>query len=793
MRFDWLSGWRRVSPLWKSRSLRSSGRRRVLWNRPAVGAEIFEARVLLTSFGLMPIASTDVDAAVSQSNEVLASYSAPVQEQYLQPVQSTLESAASSFIAETASMSSNAEITSDWSGTPIDSYFSVTDASTLDSTSSTLPVELDTASLGTTDSATTDGSSTEPGSDALFGQDANLQSYTDDLATTAFGGLLGGSGGSVSPPSPTTGGTTGSETTNTGTTGDGSGNSEDTGTTDDENTTGDGSSDASEDDSDDESTTPNWTPFVLPDGVAFDETHLPLESLPDPLTFQPTRLESFSETTVTETNSSETIPASDGSPASSSSVHTILTVTISQTYVDAEHWTMSQSWTREYTVTSSSGNADDSGPWSGTTRTGRSTFQITVSLGFGVPEFSTFRPRPSSSTPASSSEISLPGRILGPPRDPDDPVPVGPVTTVSFSDSDNQTTSVGDSWDNSDSSVGSVDNGSYSGRSTLGASRSATLTEFLVLLPGGVLARTQQASFNNDRSGSLTFSGSYGQFEAEGTVMDKNGVPTTGTSNPCFTPFEPLGHLPPTDPDDFLDGTAPSPPIGGDGSRLQARGKMSLSAAVATGVYLLGESTTPEGTELQDSSITGTTGIYTTTNGEASVEDSLSYENQTYAPGGDFSNLSIGWDSSANAASDLNFSLDMALGDADLPPPPSTGPTVGPTAEGSPDSQSANSESSSSTTSETSSGELSFAAPETADAGSEGGEPDGGSDGGEPDSGPPAIGAPSLSLTANRSNGKSDSTWAKLDFSEDWGEDKGTLSSSGLNAVSITAKTTFKN
>lgn len=86
----------------------------------------------------------------------------------------------------------------------------------------------------------------------------------------------------------------------------------------------------------------------------------------DLLQFRPTELTSFTHTTVIVLNLAEStttesvddgaaVEEGDAPPVATTvntrSVLTTLTITISQTYIDADHWSVSQSWTKEYTVT----------------------------------------------------------------------------------------------------------------------------------------------------------------------------------------------------------------------------------------------------------------------------------------------------------------------------------------------------------------------------------------------------------------------------------------------------------
>ena len=400
--------------------------------------------------------------------------------------------------------------------------------------------------------------------------------------------------------------------------------------------------------------------------MAFDEVHLPAEQYSANLRgLTPTGEVSFTNTTVTETSVGGT--------------STKLTVTLSQTYVDAQHWSVSQSWSKEYTIHESTG--EKTGLWSESTRKGMSTFSITVSLGLGVPDRpSVGKKKPpvsdtghsgeSSAVPDPASSGLAPASSTPPPPPV---VPVGPVSTVSFSTSDSLNNSVGDTHDGSDTTTGKVDKGNFAGSSNASASKSAALTEFDVLRPDGTLGHTIQLTAADDRSAGMKFKGGNQAFDAAGDVKDGNGNNTNGTSHPFGTPFASPGSKPPTNGNGFGNGTDPAPPMGGNGSRVESGAALNVSSSFSMGSYFSGEATTSVGTDLEEADITGTAGMHTDYDGSISASDSLSVDLQdSNATTGDFDYLSVGWSEGGSASRGLHFAYDMSLGDADLPTPPST-------------------------------------------------------------------------------------------------------------------------
>ncbi len=400
--------------------------------------------------------------------------------------------------------------------------------------------------------------------------------------------------------------------------------------------------------------------------MAFDEVHLPAEQYSANIrALTPAGEATFSNTTVTETSVGGT--------------STKLTVTLSQTYVDAEHWSVSQSWSKEYTTHESTG--EKSGTWSESTRKGLTTFSITVSLGFGVPDRPSVGKKKAATSDAShspeSSAVPDPGGSgLAPASSTPTPppvVPVGPVSTISFSTSDSLNNSVGDTHDGSDTTTGKVDKGNFAGSSNASASKSAALTEFDVLRPDGTLGHTIQLTAADDRSAGMKFKGGNKAFDAAGDVKDGDGNTTNGTTHPFGTPFNSPGSKPPTDGDGFGNGTDPAPPMGGNGSRIESGAALNVSSSFSMGSYFSGEATTSVGADLEEANITGTAGMHTDYDGSIGASDSLSVDLQdSDATTGDFDYLSVGWTEGGSASRGLHFDYDMSLGDADLPTPTSS-------------------------------------------------------------------------------------------------------------------------
>ena len=507
LRLSWLSPLRnRLASVRKlpAAPFSKPSRRRGAGERNCLAVEIFEARVMLSG-------TDDVDATVSQSNAVVDQYSATAEQQYLAPMQDDLQAALDDFIADTAASTSSIGMEQSTSESSLGVF-----AGVLESASTTVTTDSqqlldnaqtsDSQASGSVSSAVGTGTSNS-GSTSLFDQNANLQSFAANLAPSAFGafGTIGGtgttssSGGDYGSTSGSGGSTAGSGTTSGGTTSGSSTSGSSTSGSDDSGS--DSGSDDSTDDSDSSSTDDEsssgggWQPFVLPDGVDFEDVHLPAEQFATNLRqLQPSGQETFSNTTVTESSA-------DGTTIT-------LTVTLSQTYLDAEHWIVSQSWTKEYTIRESSG--ERTGLWSESTRHGLTSFSITVSLGFGVPDrpdVGKKKPTSSGNTEAGSTEgaefgttgaVQPPGNNTSPTTPPI--VPVGPVSTVTFSTSDSLNKSVGDSHDGSDATTGEVDKGQFSGSSNASAAKLLALTEFDVLRPDGSLGHTIQLSSASGRA-----------------------------------------------------------------------------------------------------------------------------------------------------------------------------------------------------------------------------------------------------------------------------------------------------
>ncbi len=626
---------------------------------PSVWVEIVETRLMLSVTGGM-------DAAVTQSNAVVQQYSAVAEQQYLAPVQSELETALNSFIAETAASTSIVGVDQ----TSADTSLGVL-AGAFGTTSAIVTTESQQV-LGDAQSSTTQTSSTVDlavgsGSSAstststsLFDQGTDLQSVADSLGTSAFG-TFGASSGTTAGTGSQTVGTTPSS---------GAGDSTSTSSGDststsgsDSDTSGDSDSSSSNDDSSDSSSGGGWQPFVLPDGIVFEDVHLPAEEFAENLSLlQPTGTDSFSNTTIAEDSLEGTT--------------TSLSVTLSQSYLGAERWIVTQSWTKEYTIHESSG--EGSGSWSVSTRHGATTLTITVSLGYGVPDRPDIgkKTQPATSnedggSTGSSSIWSASGTSeTDGSLSPASPtiVPVGVVTTISFSTSDSLTTSVGGSHDGSDEATGKVDSGSFSGSSSASASKTLVLTSFDVLRPDGTLGHTIQLSAADERSAGMSFKGGNTLFEAEGDVKDGDGNTTNNGTNPWGSPFNSPGSKPPTDGDDFFDDTEPPPPMGGNGSRVDASAGIAVSSSFSTGSYFLAEATTAVGAELEEADISGSAGMHTDYDGTIAVNDSLSLDVQSSdATSGSYDYLSLGWKQAANAKRGLHFSYDLSLSDADLP------------------------------------------------------------------------------------------------------------------------------
>lgn len=436
------------------------------------------------------------------------------------------------------------------------------------------------------------------------------------------------------------------------------------------------------------------------------------------LALQPVGTATFSDTAVTTTAT------------------TTLTVTLAQTYVDADHWRVSQSWTKEYIISQSAGDPLALGPWSSSTRSRLTTFSITVSNGYGVPSLPAVSVKHASSTasPSSSSaSASLASSAVS------TLIPIGPVATVIFTDLDTLNTSQGASTDNSNVTTGKVDKTNSMGNSKFTAKRNFGLNEFLVMRSSGTLGHAYQASMGSRNDRQMSFKGTYDQFDANGTVVDVAGNPTTAFSHPYGATYSSRGALPATDAAAVMNGTAAPTPLGGNGSRVLSTGSLTESASEGEGVSVTAEAVTDVGEELEESDIHGEVDIAADANGSINVTDQFSYDDQeSDATTGDHEYLSLGWDEIDNASVGAGFEMDISLDDADLPDPE-------------------NSSGNSSSSSSSSSGSYSGGGGVTGGSGPAGGGPS--SSGGSP-----TQGAPILDLETKETVGSTEKTFLQFDY-----------------------------
>ena len=681
--------------------------------------EVAEARIMLTS-------PEDVQTTVDSSNQVVNQYSQSMQQQYVAPAQDQVQAGLNTFLATTSAISSSANSSSQ-PPTPVDSYIAAFGLNSYDAGAISQPAMSNAlVSSGQSVSAATGstGSSSGSSSGSLFDQGTNLQGYGQNIVQSAFGssGSSGSSGSgdstgssnsssdnsgssgsgdnsSGSGSSESSGGTGGSSGSGSNSTSGGEGSSGNSGgnSSGSNGSSGDGSNSSSGSGSSGSggssgnnnggsnggtvAVPPSWNPFVLPEGISFEDVHLSAESsIGNLLALQPTGTDSFTQTTITET------------------ANTRLVVTLTQDYIDANSWIVTQSWSKEFTVTQSTGNVPTNidwdapasswgsasgsssgstsasststtlGPWSTTTRSRLTTFSITVSSGFGVPSPPAFLTRSSSSASSSATSSSSSGSALAPSSAASTVVVVGPVATIAFSDADKLIVSQGDSTDNSDATTGKVDKSNYAGKATFNAKKNFVLTEFDIVRPDLTLGHTTQLGFGNSMDRSMKFKAGYDLFEADGTVLDATDSPTTATSHPYGSTYASRGTLPATDPATILDGTAAPIATGGDGTRFSAYGSITQNAFESEGCTVSAEATTDIGEEIEESDIHGEVDITVGGNGSITVKDGLTYDDQESDPvTGDIDYLSLGVDENDTAGVSANFEMDISLDDADLP------------------------------------------------------------------------------------------------------------------------------
>ncbi|MFM9962006.1 MAG: cadherin repeat domain-containing protein [Planctomycetaceae bacterium] len=173
-------------------------------------------------------ASTELDESVAQSTEVVDQYSA-AQQEYLAPVQAELQSALEAFLMATATSSSTVGVDDTSSGSLLETYGSALE-STADSVATDSQQAFEEAQSTETPTATSgevatpiESGSSDTTSTSLFDDDADLPSFADTLASSAFGtsgATSGTSGTSGTGATPTTSSSyaiaSGTTTTSTG-------------------------------------------------------------------------------------------------------------------------------------------------------------------------------------------------------------------------------------------------------------------------------------------------------------------------------------------------------------------------------------------------------------------------------------------------------------------------------------------------------------------------------------------------------------------------------------------------
>ncbi len=522
-----------------------------------------ESRILLSADPVSEavagaVSNPDVDADLStqistyseETTDLAEGYALDVEEAYLDATQAELESEMDEFFAEAAEAVQEYDPYAGLSETPVADYLADYDdelANLESSASSESPVEGASADNSGSDSTSADdngeadasgqstssqdasgqGETDEEGS--IFDYDNEISSYAEQVITETLNPTpASGEGEGESTDSSeesSSSGTTGSTTTGSTTTGSTTTGSTTTGGT---ATLADGESEEF------------VNPFVVPTGLEVSGVELPTEVTGevDLLTVTPTSTGSFTSV-VTGYVPASVDPVND--PELGSGTKTSLAAA---SLVTTQTWTSPTDWTIKHTLgntfSSSTDTTDSNGVSHGKLHTGRSTTTITIS-----------------STGTS---------------------------TYSYTASDSVTTSQFDGWDDSNSTLGTIDKGGYLAAYTVSSGIKFTMTDTLITLPDGSPGRTSDVYFSLNSFNSANFGASYQLYESTGTLAAYGRDPITQSV--------------------FRS-------AGGNGETLDASGGFNVYGSTDVTVWMDASATYPDGGEIQDSDITGSAGFDT--------------------------------------------------------------------------------------------------------------------------------------------------------------------------------------
>lgn len=626
-----------------------------------------------------------ITSYAEQSSELAESYALEVEAQYVDSSQEFLESTMADFFAESgedassydpyaglsestasvfldgydselstvesSSLSVSATETGNAETSYSDSYTSAvssndgsSDLTASDGGSGSASMESDSSAATGTENTTvannssasttpSDGTSSDNAS--IFDYDNQISSYADDLVSSALGGeeesalesvegtSQGGpdssygsthdeSSGSTVPDGDNAGesggGTApGSETSTAASTGDDSseGSSGASGSSTGDSSSTDSGSSGNADSSDSPSTSTGGTgnppapvihPFVTPEELQLNNVQLPAEvKAGELLTLQPLSATSFS-TSYTESVAPTTVPFTDpelgdGHKSSSASA----TVTSTQVWNSPTDWSITHSLVSAFSVHTNT--THPSGVNHGSSHSGNSGVTITVTS--------------------------------------------HGVSTVTFSASDLRTNSQSGGWNNSDPTLGTVDQGGYTATSTLSSSVNFTMTESLTTLQDGSPGRTSDLQFSMTKGAAVDFSANYELYESTGVI-------TLYFRNPVTLEVVRV--------------------VGGNGETLDASGSFDLSGSADVTTWLDASATYADGVDAEDSDITGTAGFTTSTTSEGSVSQSIDYDSQLSSgtPGTDsevYDYISLSFSDSAGGATISQVDAEFPLND----------------------------------------------------------------------------------------------------------------------------------
>jgi hypothetical protein len=189
--------------------------------------------------------------------------------------------------------------------------------------------------------------------------------------------------------------------------------------------------------------------------------------------------------------------------------------------------------------------------------------------------------------------------------------------------------------------LGTTDLGGFSASSTLSSNVSFTMTESLVTLTEGSAGRTSALQFSLTTSASVSFQASYQLYESTGSLASYGR-------------------------DNVTRAVAMS--SGGNGEKLDAGGGFGMFGNAETTIWLDASATYTDGSDVQDSDITGSAGFRTRTTSSGGVVQSISYDSQSSSgiPGTDsetYDYISLSFADSAAGSNESSIDVEFSLDD----------------------------------------------------------------------------------------------------------------------------------